>query len=375
MSEKIMSSQILIVGTGLVGLSAALALSQAGFSVHTLERHVPTGATRPISLSYGSVCFLQKLGIWPSLTKAASPILSVHVSEQGKFGFTKFDASAEKVPALGYVVPYDLLEKTLYEQVKNITPIDDITNITIHEKNIHVATKKQNFSADLLLAADGTYSLCRDFLKIPYDETDTDHDANIYQLTLLEPHTNTAYERFTAKGTFAILPLSDKKTAQLVWTKKKTEHNDTEILPEIKTIFEGRLEIKDCMKIASYPLKTVIAQTQIAPHAFLLGNAAHTIYPLAAQGFNLGLHDIQILIKTLLKAKKEHRFIYDNDVLTQYQNTVLTQQKAIFNITSTLTSLFDFPGLGCMRGLGLFATDLLTPIKQRLAAVTMGRTR
>ena len=122
-------------------------------------------------------------------------------------------------------------------------------------------------------------------------------------------------------------------------------------------------------KSAQFPLKTVIAEKQITQSAVLLGNAAHTIYPVAAQGFNLGLHDAALLSDVLMEAKKN---IGDLSVLKNYEAQVSTHQQAIFCITNQLTYVFELPLIGGLRGLGLFTTDLITPLKNKLAKHTMG---
>ena len=125
----------------------------------------------------------------------------------------------------------------------------------------------------------------------------------------------------------------------------------------LQNIFEGRLNIKNCQKIAEFPLKTIIAEKQTLPSFLLLGNAAHTIYPVAAQGFNLGLRDVSVL--------RDYGLI-------DYEQRVQQYQQTIYKITSELIGLFELPLIGCVRGLGLLTTDLIKPLKNALGNKLMG---
>jgi 2-octaprenyl-6-methoxyphenol hydroxylase len=263
------------------------------------------------------------------------------------------------------------------------TPIKSIEKIKCDSSGAHITTDIANFSADLLIACDGTTSSCRDLLGISSQEKNHGDIARIYQLQLAEDHDFTAYERFTKHGALAMLPLFDKKRAQLVWTKAKgsasasdratcTERSTEETLNLFNNIFEGKFSTLSVEKISEFPLKTIIAEKQITQSAVLLGNAAHTIYPLAAQGFNLGLHDVAALSETLIDAHKNHQKIGDLSVLKKYEARVKDHQQAIFCLTNQLTSIFELPLIGGLRGLGLLATDIITPIKNKLAKRTMG---
>ncbi|OGT32909.1 MAG: hypothetical protein A3C44_04810 [Gammaproteobacteria bacterium RIFCSPHIGHO2_02_FULL_39_13] len=392
MSKK---SDIVIVGAGLIGTSFALSIAQADFSIRILENHLPdvlsqaNTHSRPISLSYGSYRILNTLGVWSELEKNACPILSVHVSEKGKLGVTHFSAKEENIPALGFVVPFSVLQLALYQHAasrKNITvtSIQTIEKINNHVNGVDIKIKTNNgdetIFADLLVAADGTQSHCRELLKINHAEKKSGDVAHIYQLTLSEQHNHTAYERFTNCGVLALLPLFEKNKAQLVWTitprvaKKMAAWNHDAILYFLQETFEGRLLIADAKKITEFPLKTVIAKKQIAQSAVLLGNAAHTIYPVAAQGFNLGLHDVAILANILMKAKKNNKRIEEWSLLKKYEEQINDHQQAIFCVTNSLTSIFELPFIGNLRGLGLLTTDLMHPIKKKLVNRAMGNT-
>lgn len=382
---------ILIAGAGLVGLSFALCLKDEKLSIQIVENHLPDIITqpkknvRPLSLSYGSVCLLDALGVWDTLKKSACPILHVHVSEQGRLGVTHFSAKEQNVPALGYVISFSDLLSALYHRVaaqKNvvITSIESIVKINSQADQTEVVVKKnsENISirADLLVAADGTQSTCRDLLNIETECTHSNDTARIYQLLLSENHNHTAYERFTALGVLAILPLLEKNKAQLVWTitervaKKIKNWDDNQILQFLQNVFEERLSIASVKLLSQFPLQMMIAKKQITESIVLIGNAAHTLYPLAAQGFNLGLQDAAVLADEFIKSPDNIQ-----KALEQYIQRAEKHQRAIFSITQTIVNAFHFPLIGCLRGASLLTADLLYPIKNKLAERTMGITK
>lgn len=392
-TPKSIKTNIAIAGAGLIGLSFALCMKDRGLSIHILENHLPDIITqsqqdmRPISLSFGSVRILTALGVWQTLENDACPILSVHVSEQGRFGFTRFTATDENVPALGYVVPFAKLQSALYHAAASqshitITAVQSIDSIKTDSTGAHISINKgaktSEMHADLFVAADGTHSSCRDLLHIAHSEKNDEDTAHIYQLQLSENHDHTAYERFTAYGVLAVLPLSDHHRAQLVWTlrprieKKMGDWDDKRKVQFIQDVFDGRLSIVSAKKTAQFPLKTIIAEKQITESAVLLGNAAHTIYPVAAQGFNLGLHDVSILNDVLIEAITHKKNIGDLSTLKKYETLAHDHQQAIFCITDQLTSAFELPLIGSLRGFCLLSVDLLGPLKSKLAKRTMG---
>lgn len=384
---------IIIVGAGLVGTSIALALRNTGLSIAMLENHLPTTFTdtqtdsRPISLSYGSHRILNALGVWDALKENACPILSVHVSEKKRFGYTRFSAQEQNVPALGYVVPFANLQSSLYQQIINqenmhLLAIQQIEKIDCGPTHAQLTIKTHNdtktLSADLLIAADGTNSTCRKLLNLDCDTENSGDTAEIYRLTLSTPHHHTAYERFTAFGVLAVLPLQASHSAQLVWTitpdieKKIMGWDLDKKLAFLQDAFFERLSIISINKIAAFPLQTVIAEKQIADSAVLLGNSAHTIYPVAAQGFNLGLNDVATLADILIDAHKRNQPIGALSTLQKYEAAIQQNQAAILKMTRSIVTLFDFPLIGCARGLGLLATDLIKPLKNKLAKRAMG---
>lgn len=381
---------IIIIGAGLVGSSLACALQQCGFKIALLEKQLPdftvnhTTQDRPISLAYGSQQILQTLGLWKSLADLACPIQQVQVSEQQRFGGMTFRASDYHLPALGYVVPYPKLYQSLYEAAAQQTMVDvvcieallAIDHASSSTVSVTIAGQQQQLSADLVVAADGAESTCRGLMQIDVTRRDEKQTAMIAELVLEKPHEHVAYERFSELGTLAILPLPNGK-ARLVWTYAEKDKAAIDAMSEqalLKTVndsFHYYLgDITALNVIARFPLQTIIAKQQIKPGFVLLGNAAHFIYPIAAQGFNLGLRDAAVLAEVLCGSDA----IGELDVLQRYLDWRLPDQKRITRLTQGTSDLFELqlPFMAALRGMGLLFADLIPPIKKRIAKRAMG---
>jgi len=386
---------IIVVGAGLVGSSVIVGLQKAGFRIAVLEHHLPNVMTnnqqdsRPISLAYGSQQVLDHWGIWSALATAACPIDTVHVSSQGYFGRVKFSADEYDLPALGYVVPFAQLQQALYQKAASL---EQVSFISIEKLNqiecehqaasvsYRAADKDHKISADLLIAADGAQSTCRQLLRIDTVSENLGEVAHIAAIDLASPHQGIAYERFTKKGTMAILPLFDAKQCRLVWTMDKAQSDEVStwdsdtLLSALKNVFGERLgPILKIEKQASFPLQTTLAKTAIKERAVLLGNAAHTIYPLAAQGFNLGLQDAVVLARVLSQAKDQKQSIGDAAVLQRYVDLCAHRQKRVIGFTNGIAKVFrwQWPLLGHCRAMGLLGVDLLPFLKNDFAKTLM----
>jgi len=387
---------IIIVGAGLVGSSLALALQNQNFKIAIIEKHLPEVKTmpnlnfRPISLAYSSVEILKTLKVWDHLASLAAPIREVNISQQGVLGGLHFVAEELGVAALGQVVPFPDLHLTLYQmiaqqqnleiipinQINTVIPLDSAVALTVD-----TAKGSRSLRTTLLVAADGAHSTVRDLLNIPTTEKISEEVSLTATLTLDKPYQFVAFERFSKEGTLAILPLKQENQCGLVWTmsaEKSAEiknWNDTQFIEFITTIFKGRIgHIRSIKKGALFPLETIIAQQQFKANVILLGNAAHTIYPFAAQGFNLGLRDAAALAEILVDAQQKSLPLGSNRVLQNYVEWRQEDQDRIRRLTGGIARLteMNFPFARRIRGLGLLMTDFAVPLKKRIAKWTMG---
>ncbi|MFU8797958.1 MAG: FAD-dependent monooxygenase [Gammaproteobacteria bacterium] len=375
-----MNYDILIVGGGLTGLSLAGALRHLPLRIAIIDIPQQAPDNRSIALSHGSRQVFEKYDLWTPLAASAMPIQQVHISEQGRFGVTRFTAVEARVPALGYAIPIKQLHQQLHQSIQHTEWITGTVHAmarteTGWEVQVRQADNElRPYRARFVVAADGAHSTIRQLQNIPVVEQYAGDTAIIANITLARPHNHIAYERFTPTGAIALLPIAEK-TYTLIWTVRSEFANDflaLDTLPFIKKLqreFGYRLgKFKDAAPRISYAIKQTYAEEQTKPHLVLLGNAAHTLHPIAAQGFNLGLRDIDCLaalIKTDFNAP---------DFLEKYSQQRIPDQKKLLEITNSLVRLFSHPSslIRTSRNLGLFALDLPSPLKQAACRYWMG---
>ncbi|OGO95692.1 MAG: hypothetical protein A3F41_03660 [Coxiella sp. RIFCSPHIGHO2_12_FULL_44_14] len=386
---------IIVIGAGLVGVSLVVALQNQGLRIALLENHIPIASPpsfdiRPLSLSYGSVLLLRTMGIWEGLESLACPIETVHVSQQGALGALHFRASEHGVPALGYVVPLGELQRVLYQRAASqtsvdIIPLQTITSVHTVAQTVHVdistVTETRTLQANLCIAADGTDSTVRQLLTIGTVQRNPSETALTAELHFSKSLPYCAYERLTREGVWALLPLKNPQRCRLVWSapQEKIEaamHWDEETLRvHVQQIFAGYLPpLQTLQRGAVYPVRSVHATELGRPGIILLGNAAHTLYPLLAQGFNLGLRDAVFLAEKIMQARAAVRSLGDEQLLHEYEAARRVDQRWMRGLTLGMhgVSEWQWPFLNRGWGLGLLAIDGLWPVKKRLAARLMG---
>lgn len=387
---------IAIVGAGPVGISLALALASlplrsiALIEANPIVTEFPENHdTRALALTFGSVKILTKLDIWSLLADDATNIETVHISDKGHFGITRIHARQEGVQALGYVVPATKLVTTLNKNLLSLTNIKiynpatvsslnrkedhwDITLNTNHESHI--------ISSKLIIAADGTNSTIRKLMAIPIEEKNYQQSALTTTVTLARDHQNIAYERFIPNGALAFLPLKNSRCG-CVWTADNTQINelmqltDEEFVKKLQETFGFRLgRFLTIGKRHVHPLKMLYAAQQTKPGLALIGNAAHTIHPIAAQGFNLGLADATVLAEIITQAIASGKDLTDPQILNDYVTKRQPKIHWIMKFTHALTRLFshDFLPLTVARNTSLLALDFVPFLKHRLAKSLMG---
>ena len=388
---------IAVVGAGLAGSSLAGALAAVSNKrVVVLERHIPQAISdpspesRPISLSYGSQQALATLGWWDALSEYVTPIQSVEVSQMGRMGVVNFSAADFEVPALGYVVPYDYLHQQLYQATadnKQVTflSVDGIDRIEYQGGQTQLQFQQNGDSATLqarlVIAADGTRSDCRQLLGIESESADRGSVALSGELQLTSSHQGQALQRFSELGVIAILPLADPKRVRFVLSvsaqqkEKVSSWGKRRWLRFWQRALRGRLMVESQKLTGEFPLSTQMAKEVQRPGVVLLGNAAHTIYPLAAQGFNLTWRDVAALVELLVDAMNDAPSEWaSGGVLNAYAQWRDKDARQLKCFTDAMQNLFQIkiPLLDHLRGLSLMALDSLPGGKAELGRWLMG---
>jgi 2-octaprenyl-6-methoxyphenol hydroxylase len=405
------SVDVLIVGGGMVGAAAALAIEQACAAnppaiaiVDPAPRpdaghsSSPSFDARSTAISAGSASILRTLQAWDET--AACPIEYIQVSDRGRLGRVDIQAGQYGLDALGYVVENRRLGGALFQalkssqirqnygaRVESIKPVQQGMQVVISAGEN--GSEQTRLSARLVVLADGGRSPLCQRLGIHREITDYRQHAFITNIASESPHHNKAFERFTDSGPLAVLPLHSSRAdadsrehrSTLVWTINTEDVDeiaaldDAEFLRRLQQAFGERLgRLQRVGERFHYPLRLELAREQIRPGLVLLGNSAHTLHPVAGQGFNLAMRDLSALAEAIGIAQATGLSPGDMQVLQPYLESQQSDQDRVVFATDTLTRLFssNAPGRVLSRKLGLLSLELLPELKRQFARSAMG---
>lgn len=374
---------VAIIGGGLIGAGMARAIVGTGLRVAIIDHQLaadlykPSMDNRGLALSYTSIKILEKLNIWPKLSAISYPIKTVHVSEQGAFGFTKLAANNFKIPALGYVVSASALGKALVQDLEILSDITVLRPMEIKslcydsvQSSWEIMLKEQKIKAKLLIAADGSDSCVRSRLNIDVSIKDYNQSAIVTNLMVNQAHKDIAYERFTKSGVLALLPFGDKKL-KCVWTLNNCvvadfmRMTDAEFINTIQVIFGFRLgSFIRVDKRVVFPIRQMQANSLYVENAVLIGNAANTLHPVAAQGFNLGLRDVDTLAQVIVAGESLAKYAAQRSI--DHQST----QKYSNNLVELFSS--EAPLIKTARKIALLAGQFIPVLNRRIMVQGVG---
>lgn len=403
------SFDLIVCGGGMVGASLVAALlpaakklglrmalvEQSPLKAHPDPQFQPSFDARSTALAYGSRSAFEQMGIWSLLREHLTPIETIHVSDQGRFGQTTMRAEQESVDALGYVVENHWLGQVLMsavlhgrDQVELFSPatvssidlVDGVRSVVISEEGGEQRTLK----APLVVMADGGRSELRQSMGIDYRAKPYHQHALIANVEVDRDHQGVAYERFTEKGPIALLPIESIGATHrmgLVWTQtddlveSRMSMPDEQFLSELQQAFGHRAgRLVSVGERYSYPLNLVLADEQVRAGLVVLGNAAHSLHPIAGQGFNLALRGVCELAELILKRKQQNLPLGDLASLQGFvSQRQKDQQRTIgFGELALATFSSSNPLLRVGRALALQTLDMVPAGRTLLARAAMG---
>ena len=400
---------LIIIGGGLVGASLACALEKSSLRIAIVEafpfktddsEYQPAFDARSVALSYTSKQVFDGMGLWSSINKlGVAAIKKIHISDRGHAGITRLSAEDENVDALGYVVETRVIGKALFDRLKkqkNVTLIapaklknfdlsSDIASATIEVTNDDNLVESKVLTTKLLVAADGDDSFVRRLSGVRIKQRNYEQSAVIANVATDKPHNNQAFERFTDSGPLALLPMAatenEENRYSLVWTINSSEQeemmtwSDEIFLEKLKARFGERAgQFTNVSARHVYPLSLMRAKEHVRERLAIIGNAAHTLHPVAGQGFNLGLRDVAALSQVIIDAERENKDIGLLDNLNIYADWRKRDHIQTAMATDSLVRIFsnNFLPLAALRNLGLVVVDLVPPLKKVFARHAMG---
>ncbi len=390
-----LNPDIVIVGGGLVGLSAALALQHPDRHISVIEssalaQKAVTGlGARSIALSYASMQIFKALGLSRDIKTAASPINTIHISSQGEWGVTRLQACDYDLEAMGYVIESAKLGTLLLDRVKRSKSISLNTRAEFESAHFGDQVKLsyrcqdqlQEMDASLVLIADGTQSKTRSSLGIEHRTVDYAQAAIITNVEVSKPGSGIAYERFTQSGPLAMLPLGRNRYA-CVWTqnpdiiRELMQLDDEQFTASLQRSFGYRLGFIDRTGPRyDFPLVRTEALGLVKDRCLLIGNAANTLHPVAGQGLNLALRDVASLthlLEDVTLRSLDGQSI--NQLLDDYESLRVAEQRQVVRLGDGIVSLFsnDLPVLKQIRAGALALLDIVPPLKAEVAMSGMG---
>ncbi|MDL0438726.1 2-octaprenyl-3-methyl-6-methoxy-1,4-benzoquinol hydroxylase [Stutzerimonas frequens] len=395
-----MQADLIIVGAGMVGSTLALALEGCGLNIVVLDASPleladfdPLGGFEPrvSALSAASQRILQRVGAWPGIVaRRASPYTDMHVWDGSGTGQIHFSAETVHAEVLGHIVENRVVQDALLEtmqrggrlqligdaRVEQLTQTDEGWRLTLGDG--------RELRTSLLIAADGGNSAIRRLAGCETREWDYLHQAIVTSVRCSEAHQRTAWQRFTDDGPLAFLPLErdgDRHWCSIVWSVTEAEAkrlmalDDLAFCAALERAFEQRLgEVLAVDPRLCIPLRQRHAKRYVQPGLALIGDAAHTIHPLAGQGVNLGLLDAAVLAEVLEAAIARGERAADVRVLSSFERRRMPHNLAMMAAMEGFERLFqaDPLPLRWLRNTGLKAVEALPEAKALFVRQALG---
>ena len=383
---------IAIVGGGMVGLAVAVGLKQSGLKVALIAQEDPSHLTpsaplRVSALNMASERFLRQLGAWQNISRKQA-YDRMQVWEQDSFAHLEMQAGMVLQPHLGHIVDNQAVIAALWQQLAGsevtvIAPSTLTQCVRGDQGTLLQLTGEQQLLASWVIAADGAHSALRHHFDFPMSSWDYGHTAVVATVTTGEPHQNCARQIFTPDGPLAFLPLWMPNLCSVVWSVRPERAAEllaapaTQFAHQLTAAFDSRLGPVELQgERAAFTLQARYAREVVKEGCILVGDAAHTIHPLAGQGVNLGLMDAAALLETILTLQQQGRLARSTQVFDRYARWRKSEALQMLALMEGFKHLFAgaAPWQKLLRGLALQGADAMAPVKQACIRRAMGLT-
>ncbi len=361
---KEIQSNINIIGGGLIGAATAYALSKLGNNVVILEQkakfdHKRILDKRTTAISEGTKRFLDEINVWKDISNHAEPIKKIQIVDRKQSNKIYFDNQRRK-SNLGYIVKNEHILHSLYKKLEKRKSVKIFNNISLGDifyEGSRIITKQDNFliNTNLLIASDGKKSSVRKIFKTPIFSKDYKKKAIVINFYHSKSHQNTAYEFFFNKGPLAILPMQKNKNefqSSIVWTNSNEfidslfSLDNSKIISILNEKIEGSVgEIKKIITKQTFPLNAHLNSKFVERRTIYLGDSAHSFHPIAGQGWNLGMQDVENLYKLVKKYNSLGLELGDEMFCKEFQKDNFFKAYRLYQITDKVDTIFKSDNL------------------------------
>ncbi len=391
------SFDLIISGGGMVGLTLACGLESSGLHIAVLEQksleiistpQALTDELRVSSINAASECLMQHIGVWKDILQLrASAYHTIEIRDSDSFGKITFRGDDYGFSHLGHIIENSVMQQVLWRRIQdssNITPITSVRpkKVDWGENHAFITLEDERIlSARLVIAADGAHSWLRQNAGIPLTFWDYPHHALVATIRSEIPHLATARQIFHGDGLLAFLPLTPPNLNSIVWsTSPRNAEQLKKLSPEkfnqqLSVAFD--LQLGKCYlesERLTFPLKGRYARSFAAHRLALIGDAAHTLHPLAGQGVNLGFMDVAELVCELRRLNQHGKDIGEYTYLRRYERRRKYKTAVMLANIHGLHVLFNgsYNAKKILRGVGLRLVDSLSTVKMKIVHQAMG---
>lgn len=386
------SSDILIIGGGMAGLTLGCALGQAGVAVAIVEPTPPHKLVAPefdgrtTAIAAGSRAILDAIGVWPAMTPHAQPILDIRVSDGRSPLFLHYDHRDVGDDPLGHIAENRIIRQALLDRLATLSNVSLRVGHRVETLDrapssvLATLDDGSGIVARLAVATDGRNSSTRKMAGIESTAWNYAQTGIVCTIAHELDHKGVAQEHFLPAGPFAILPMTDQRSS-IVWTER------AELAPALLALDDQDFQAELALRFGdylgelavvgprfSYPLGLMHAHNYIVPRLALAGDAAHTIHPIAGQGLNIGWRDVAALAEVIVDTLRLGGDPGSMVTLERYERWRRVDNTLMLAATDVLNRLFsnDVAPVRLARGAGLAAVNRMAPLKQLFMRHAMG---